>query len=65
MKSFEQLTDRGQAKRLKFLVIRARDRYDLEVSNIQMGVLFARLHEHGAAFVPPDGFTKRKLDYFA
>ena len=65
MKSFEQLTDRGQAKRLKSLVIRALDQYDLEVSNIQMGVLFARLHEHGAAFVPPDGFTKRKLDYFA
>jgi Ser/Thr protein kinase RdoA (MazF antagonist) len=163
MESFEQLTDRGQAKRLKSLVIRALDQYDMKVSDIQlvglftnavfrlrtksgrsyimrvcqpgwrtksdliseiiwlqalsrdtdiripepiparngeffvetlvegvpevrrcvvlswlpgallatklneknlyqMGVLFARLHEHGAVFVPPDGFTKRKMD---
>jgi Ser/Thr protein kinase RdoA (MazF antagonist) len=28
----------------------------------EMGVLFARLHEHGASFSPPKGFTKRKMD---
>lgn len=28
----------------------------------QMGVLSARLHEHGAKFVPPAGFTTRRLD---
>ena len=26
------------------------------------GQLFARLHEHGAGFGPPDGFTKRRMD---
>ena len=28
----------------------------------QMGVLFARLHEHGAGFAPPEGFTRRRMD---
>jgi Ser/Thr protein kinase RdoA (MazF antagonist) len=28
----------------------------------QMGVLSARLHEHGATYSPPDGFTTRRLD---
>ncbi len=28
----------------------------------QMGVLSARLHEHGATFKPPAGFTTRRLD---
>lgn len=28
----------------------------------QMGVLSARLHEHGAAFTPPPGFTTRRLN---
>lgn len=27
-----------------------------------MGLLFARLHEHGAEFVPPQGFTNRRMD---
>jgi len=35
----------------------------LNEENLQkMGVLFARLHEHGAAFIPPNNFTKRKMD---
>ncbi|HEX5166371.1 MAG TPA: phosphotransferase [Thermomicrobiales bacterium] len=28
----------------------------------QMGVLSARLHQHGAAWVPPEGFTRRRLN---
>jgi len=40
MKPFEQLTDRGQAKRLKPLVIKALDQYDLEVSDIQLVGMF-------------------------
>jgi Ser/Thr protein kinase RdoA (MazF antagonist) len=33
-----------------------------EANLYQMGILFARLHEHGASFVPPPGFTRRKMD---
>jgi Ser/Thr protein kinase RdoA (MazF antagonist) len=28
----------------------------------KMGILFARLHEHGARFRPPGGFTTRRMD---
>ena len=28
----------------------------------RMGALFAQLHDHGAAFSPPGGFTQRKMD---
>jgi len=35
MKPFEQLSKRGQAKRLKSLVINALDQYDFKVSDIQ------------------------------
>jgi Ser/Thr protein kinase RdoA (MazF antagonist) len=28
----------------------------------KMGVLFARMHNHGEAFEPPEGFTTRKMD---
>ena len=28
-----------------------------------MGALFARLHAHGARFVPPEGFTERRMDH--
>jgi Ser/Thr protein kinase RdoA (MazF antagonist) len=35
----------------------------LTVPNLEkMGALFARLHAHGAAFVPPEGFTPLRLD---
>lgn len=33
-----------------------------ETTLYQMGALFARLHQHGAQFVPPQGFTTRKMD---
>jgi Ser/Thr protein kinase RdoA (MazF antagonist) len=33
-----------------------------EANLFQMGVLFARLHAHGAAFVPAPGFTERRMD---
>ncbi len=33
-----------------------------EVNLYKMGELFARLHNHGAHFKPPAGFTKRKMD---
>lgn len=33
-----------------------------EANMVKMGMLFARLHEHGAKFTPSEGFTKRKLD---
>ncbi len=29
-----------------------------------MGELFARIHAHGAAFVPPDGFTTRRMSWY-
>jgi Ser/Thr protein kinase RdoA (MazF antagonist) len=31
---------------------------------VQMGELFAALHAHGAVFVPPPGFTTRKMSAF-
>lgn len=33
-----------------------------EANLFMMGTLFARLHEHGATFTPPNGFTERKMD---
>jgi Ser/Thr protein kinase RdoA (MazF antagonist) len=30
----------------------------------QMGALFARMHAHGAAFVPPEGFTTRHMNTY-
>ncbi len=33
-----------------------------EENIFKMGLLFARLHKHGADFVPPKGFTKRRMD---
>jgi Ser/Thr protein kinase RdoA (MazF antagonist) len=33
-----------------------------EANLYKMGALFARLHAHGAQFVPPDGFTARRMD---
>lgn len=33
-----------------------------EKNLFKMGLLFARLHEHGASFVPPKDFTERKMD---
>ncbi|HUT21736.1 MAG TPA: phosphotransferase [Anaerolineae bacterium] len=33
-----------------------------EANLYKMGVLFARLHEHGARFHPPAGFTERRMD---
>ncbi|MBN1249003.1 MAG: phosphotransferase, partial [Anaerolineae bacterium] len=32
-----------------------------EANLAKMGALFARLHTHGAAFVPPEGFTTRRM----
>jgi Ser/Thr protein kinase RdoA (MazF antagonist) len=29
---------------------------------LKMGTLFSRLHAHGAQFVPPEGFTERRMD---
>lgn len=41
--------------------IRLADRMSIE--NVErMGVLSAKLHEHAWTFVPPDGFTNRRLD---
>ena len=40
MKPFEQLTKRGQARRLRPLVINALDQYDFDVSEIQLVGLF-------------------------
>jgi Ser/Thr protein kinase RdoA (MazF antagonist) len=35
----------------------------LTVDNmIEMGDLFARLHEHGSHYLPPRGFTRRRMD---
>jgi Ser/Thr protein kinase RdoA (MazF antagonist) len=33
-----------------------------EANLAKMGLLFARLHEHGARFVPPNGFTRRRME---
>jgi Ser/Thr protein kinase RdoA (MazF antagonist) len=33
-----------------------------EANLSEMGLLFARLHAHGASFVPPEGFTERRMD---
>ncbi len=33
-----------------------------EVNLYKMGILFARLHEHGAGFIPKNGFTERKMN---
>jgi Ser/Thr protein kinase RdoA (MazF antagonist) len=33
-----------------------------EANLYKMGVLFGRLHAHGAAFCPPPGFTERRMD---
>jgi Ser/Thr protein kinase RdoA (MazF antagonist) len=33
-----------------------------EANLYQMGILFARLHAHAAHFLPPPGFTQRKMD---
>jgi len=33
-----------------------------EANLFQMGVLFARLHAHGARWAPPHGFTARRMD---
>lgn len=30
----------------------------------KMGVLFAALHQHGAAWTPPDGFTTRRFEHW-
>lgn len=30
----------------------------------KMGELFARLHQHGAAWVPPEGFTTRRFEHW-
>jgi Ser/Thr protein kinase RdoA (MazF antagonist) len=36
---------------------------DLSEANLyEMGVLFARLHAHGAQWAPPEGFTRRRMD---
>ena len=33
-----------------------------EATMYKMGMLFARLHEHGAKFISSEGFTKRRMD---
>jgi len=33
-----------------------------EKNLFKMGILFTRLHEHGARFSPPQGFTQRRMD---
>jgi Ser/Thr protein kinase RdoA (MazF antagonist) len=33
-----------------------------EENMYKMGVLFTRMHDHGETFVPPDGFTTRRMD---
>jgi Ser/Thr protein kinase RdoA (MazF antagonist) len=33
-----------------------------EANLYKMGILFAGLHEHGATYAPPSGFTDRKMD---
>ena len=33
-----------------------------EINLHKMGSLFAKLHEHGSRFTPPNGFTTRKMD---
>jgi len=33
-----------------------------EANLYRMGILFARLHAHAAGFLPPPGFTQRKMD---
>ena len=37
-------------------------RHLTETNLCKMGLLFADLHEHGADFIPPEGFTQRKMD---
>lgn len=39
--------------------------HHLNQSNLQkMGVLFARLHQHGARWVPPAGFSTRRFEHW-
>ena len=33
-----------------------------QINLYKMGILFAKLHDHGSRFIPQNGFTKRKMD---
>ena len=35
-----------------------------EANIYKMGELFAKMHQHGASWQPPEGFTTRKFDHF-